>query len=362
MNVVPFLESIEPILESIEPTLSYTIFGNTIGAYSFALSVFILIWIAIILFRTVILKHLRIFAEKTEDKLDDEIITVVEGISSFFYFFLAFYLMMKSLSLGGSFHKALDGIFFFLIILEAVRFAHLFIDITFERSLKKDSEMAKNGMRLVATILLWVIGGLMILSNLGYDITALAASLGIGGIAVALAAQNILGDLFSSFSIYFDRPFQIDDFIIVGNDMGVVKKIGLKTTRIMTLRGEELVVSNQELTSTRVLNFKKMNRRRIVFTFGVEYGTPTKKLEHISEMIQNIIHDEKLTEYDRCHFSSFGESSLTFECVYYVDSPEYNVYMDIQESINLAILKAFEQEGISMAFPTRTLYMRTEEK
>lgn len=356
MQNTPFLK----FFESLEPILAYQIFGNTVGQYASAFSVFIILWIVIILFRTVVLKRLEGIAKKTKGKLDDRIVALVEGISPFFYFLLSFYLMMKSLSLGGSFQKALDGIFFFCILIEAVRFVHLFIDITFEKSTKNESEMARNGVRLVSTLVLWAIGILTILSNLGYDITALAASLGIGGIAVALAAQNILGDLFSSFSIYFDRPFQIGDFIIVGNDMGSVKKIGLKTTRIETLRGEELVVSNQELTSARVLNFKKMQRRRIVFSFGVEYGTSAKKLEQIPKIIKRIIDAEALAEYDRCHFFSFGQSSLDFECVYYVESPDYNTYMDTQQSVNIAIVNAFEKEKISMAFPTRTLYMRTE--
>jgi small-conductance mechanosensitive channel len=321
------------------------------------------IWAGIKIFRTIVLNRLHKLANKTSNDADDQLIDTLDRIGGFFYAYLSLYLTLKSLTVSDTVDKALNAILLLFITLEVVKVSGGLIEYTFNKSNRGEpNPTAINGIRLALGIAIWVIGLLMILSNLGFEITALATSLGIGGIAVALAAQNILGDLFSSFSIYFDKPFKIGDFIIIGDDLGTVKKIGLKTTRIQTLRGEELVVSNQELTSTRILNFKKMHKRRIVFAFGVEYGTPAEKLEKIPGMVKEIIEKAEYADYDRAHFSSFGASSLDYEIVYYVTTPEYNDYMDTQQEINLSIVRAFEQEGISMAFPSRTLYVRKEEE
>jgi small-conductance mechanosensitive channel len=201
------------------------------------------------------------------------------------------------------------------------------------------------------------VAGIFIMSNLGFDVTSLVAGLGIGGIAVALALQSVLSDVFSSFSIYFDKPFQAGDFIIVGQHMGIVKHIGIKSTRIQTLQGEELIISNKELTSARVQNFKKMEKRRITFTFGVTYQTPVKKLKKIPEMVKEIVAKIELADLDRVHFRKYGDFSLNFEVVYYVKIPDYGKYMDTQQEINLALKERFEKEGIEFAYPTQTIFL-----
>ncbi len=173
----------------------------------------------------------------------------------------------------------------------------------------------------------------------------------------SMAAQNILADLFSSFAIYFDKPFVIGDFVIVGDKMGVVEKVGIKTTRIRALQGEEIVMPNKDLTSSHIQNFKKMRERRVVFTFGVTYETKTESLRAIPAMVRKIIESQEKTRFDRAHFSAYGESDLTFEVVYYVLSGDYNKYMDIQQAINLEIKEAFERQGIDFAYPTRTRYL-----
>ena len=206
----------------------------------------------------------------------------------------------------------------------------------------------------------------MVLTNLGVEITPLIAGLGVGGIAIALALQVILGDLFNAFVIYFDKPFKEGDFIIIGSDMGVVKDIGIKTTRIQALSGQELVMSNTDLTNSRINNYKKMEKRRVPFSFGVTYDTPAKKLEKIKIIVADIVKacDKKYgtknasINLDRVHFKSFGGSSLDYEVVYYVPTADYNKYMDIQEFINLELVKVFEKEKIEFAFPTRTIYMK----
>ncbi len=197
----------------------------------------------------------------------------------------------------------------------------------------------------------------MILWGLGIDLSSVVVGLGVGGIAIAFALQNTLSDFFSAFSIYFDRPFEIGDFIIIGDHSGTVTNIGVKSTRIRLLQGEELIVSNQELTSSRVRNFKKLERRRVTFTLGVTYDTPSDKLKRIPNIISNIIKVIDLAELDQVRFTEFSDFSLKFLVIYYVRVADYNKYLEIQEVINFAIKDAFEEEAIEMAFPTQTLYI-----
>jgi small-conductance mechanosensitive channel len=205
---------------------------------------------------------------------------------------------------------------------------------------------------------LYVLVLLMVLDNLGVDVTALVASLGIGGVAVALAVQNILTDLFACLSISIDKPFVLGDFIIVGDLLGTVEHIGLKTTRVRSLSGEQLIFSNNDLLGSRVRNFKRMYERRVVFTFGVVYQTRHEQLRRIPDMVRAIIEARENTRFDRAHFKAYGDSSLDFEVVYYVLVPDYNIYMDIQQAINLDLFERFEKEGIGFAYPTRTVYMQ----
>jgi len=167
----------------------------------------------------------------------------------------------------------------------------------------------------------------------------------------------LLGDLFSYFVIVFDRPFEIGDFLIFGDILGSVEKIGIKTTRIRSLSGEQITVSNSDLTGSRVRNYKRMEQRRIVFGVGVVYDTPFEQLKKIPGIIREAVEAEELARFDRAHFARYGDWSLDFEVVYYVLSPDYNLYMDIQERINLAIFERFEAEGIGFAFPTRTVQL-----
>jgi small-conductance mechanosensitive channel len=205
---------------------------------------------------------------------------------------------------------------------------------------------------------IWTAAVLWVMSNLGIDVTAMVAGLGIGGIAVALAAQNILGDLFASASIVLDRPFVIGDFIVVDDKKGVVEYIGLKTTRLRSLSGEQLVFSNTDLLKSRLHNYKRMSQRRATFTIDVTYDTPPDKVAAVPAMLREAVEAQPLARLDRAHFASFGQYSLIFEVVYYVLSSEYNVYMDVQQEVNLAILRRFAAEGIEFAFPTQTIHCR----
>ncbi|WP_373532388.1 mechanosensitive ion channel family protein [Vampirovibrio sp.] len=216
-------------------------------------------------------------------------------------------------------------------------------------------------VKFVILFLLWSLILLAALDNLGVNITALIAGLGIGGVAVALAVQSTLGDLLGALTIAFDKPFIVGDFIVTGTSMGTIEKIGLKTTRVRSLGGEELIFPNQDLLSSRIQNFKRMKERRIVFGFGVLYQTSASQLRRIPEIVKDIILGLDNCRFDRAHFYKFGDSSYDFEVVYYVLSPEYNDYMDCQQIINLALVERLEAESVSFAYPTRTVYFQSEE-
>jgi small-conductance mechanosensitive channel len=211
-------------------------------------------------------------------------------------------------------------------------------------------------MRLV----LWSLVMLLALEAFGFNVSTLLASLGIGGIAVALAVQNILGDLFASLSIAMDEPFMVGDFIIVGECVGMVQYIGLKTTRIRSISGEQIVISNSDLLKSRVRNFKKMLERRVVFEFTLAHRTPADRVERIPPMLRGIVEAQPGVRFDRAHFKEFCEGGLKFEVVYFIPDPDFNRYMDIQQAINLGLLRGFGQEEVELGFPNRVLRLDGE--
>jgi small-conductance mechanosensitive channel len=233
-----------------------------------------------------------------------------------------------------------------------------------EKNLEDDvtAVMSMNILAILARLVVWSLVLLVSLENLGVDVTAMVAGLGIGGVAVALAAQNILGDLFASLSIVIDKPFVLGDFLIVGDQLGSVEQIGMKTTRIRSLSGEQIVFGNSDLLSSRVRNYGRMYERRVPFKIGVVYQTTRDQLEMIPTILKEAVEaqGEERTRFDRSHFQSYGDFALVFETVYYVLSPDYNVYMDCQQDINLRIFQRFEEEGIEFAYPTQTLFLAKE--
>lgn len=214
-----------------------------------------------------------------------------------------------------------------------------------------------SGMRWLVLFVTYALILLLALQNLGVNVTSLIAGLGIGGIAVALALQSILGDLFASLTIALDKPFVLGDFIVVGTEMGTVEHIGLKTTRVRSLSGEQLVFGNADLLASRIRNYKRMSERRVAFGFGVVYHTPPQTLESINAIVRRAIESQSNVRFDRCHFFRFGNSSLDFEAVYYINSPDYNAHMDAQQSVHLSIIRAFREQGIEFAFPSQTVYV-----
>lgn len=238
----------------------------------------------------------------------------------------------------------------------------LFVEVqTAERPERADSLRTTLGaVNALGTLAISVLVGLLAMQNLGIEVMPLIAGLGIGGIAIALAVQSVLGDIFASVSIVLDQPFIVGDFIIVGDQMGTVERIGLKTTRVRSLGGELLIFSNTDLLQSRIRNYKHMAERRVVFSLGVVYQTPPEQLDRIGPMIRELIVRMEGVRFDRAHFKQFGPSSLDYEVVYYVLSPDYNRYMDIQQAMNIAIARRFIAEQIEFAYPTQTLFLQQQ--
>lgn len=341
--------------------LDLIIFGNTLFDYFYCLGVFVILILIFKIFQFYILRRLKKIAEKTKTGIDDTLIVVVQSLRPRFYYFLAFYLATYSVVLSDLVKNIIEGILIILVVYQVIVASQVIIDyILDKKSGEKDVEtkVAISNISKLVKFILWFLGILLILSNLGVNITSLVAGLGVGGIAIAFAMQNILSDLFSSFAIYFDKPFKVGDFIKIGMDAGTVEKIGIKTTRLKTPQGEELIVSNQELTSARIQNFKRMEERRGVFSFSLTYETPVEKLRVIPNYIKEIIESIDGVKFGRTHLKEFGDSALNYEAVYFVESNNYDEFMDIQQEINLKIMEKFEKEGIEMAFPTRTVFVK----
>jgi len=312
---------------------------------------------------TIIERYFSQWATKTKTNLDDEILKNIKKPIYFFVILVGTYTGLQTLSILKDFDTALRFIFtiaeILLITFIITRVVNVIVAWYAEKQRKKGvSEHILFVLKRFINGLIFLFAFLIILYVLRIDLSGIVVGLGVGGIAIAFALQNVLSDLFSAFSIYFDKPFEIGDYIVVGDQSGTVKKIGMKSTRVQLLQGEELVIANSVLTTTNVRNFKKMRKRRISFSFGVTYDTPVKKLRKIPDLIREIIEKNSITELERVHFKEFGDFSLSFEVVYYIKSKEYVKFMDAQQEINLWIKEAFEKEGIEMAFPTQTVYLQ----
>jgi len=346
----------------MEELLKETYWGNTILQYLIAAGFFVGGIIIVTIFKTIILIRLKKLAEKTKTSVDDFIIVGIQKSIVPILFYGSLYIALRTLNLSPEVSNILNIASVFVITFFAIRLITSILDysITSYSSMEGASEQKAKQLKslsALARFIVWGVGLIFLMSNLGFDISAVIAGLGIGGIAVALAAQAILGDLFSYFTIFFDRPFELGDYIVVGDKNGTVEHIGIKTTRVRALSGEQLVFSNSDLTSSRLHNFKKLQRRRITFQLGVIYETPAEKLQKIAKIVEKIIAEEQVAQFDRIHFKSFGDFSLNFEIVYFVLSREYSKYMDIQQSINHKIFDQFNKEGIEFAYPTQTLFM-----
>jgi len=344
--------------------LNIQIFNNTMLDYVLVVVAFFLVLIILRVFRRVVVGKLKKLAKKSKTNIDDYIIQAIYDIGWPAYILLSVIVSFKFISVPDVASLLLFVVTTVVVTYYATKAISHFIVLASTKILSSKTEGEEeidtsviDVIRKIVIALIWLLVILFILSGFGVDITGAVVGLGAGGIVIGFALQNVMSDLFASFSIYFDKPFKKGDFIIIGDDLGTVEKIGIQSTRIKTLQGQQLIVSNRELTSTRVNNYKRMDKRRVAFSFGVTYDTPSKKLERINAIVKEIIDSTGHAALDRVHFKAFGDFSLNFEVVYHVDTNDYNVYMDVQQAINFELKKRLEKLGIEFAFPTQTLYV-----
>lgn len=310
----------------------------------------------------VLLSTIRSAVYKTKNNTDDMMFLTIEKYALPFLYFLVIYFSFSFITVQPQIKKIIDIAIIVISTFFALKFIVAFIKHLLKFYWTKGGENQENegsikGLNTFISFVIWGIGVVFLLDNLGFQISAVITGLGIGGIAIGLAAQAVLGDLFGYFVIFFDKPFQVGDFITVDSKAGTVEKIGIKTTRVGSITGEQIIFSNSDLTNARVHNYKRMEKRRIVFKFGVTYQTPPEKLKLIPDLVKNIIDTIQNTQFDRAHFASYGDFSLIFEVVYFVPGSDYLQYMDIQQEINLRLNEEFARQEIRFAYPTQTIYM-----
>jgi small-conductance mechanosensitive channel len=342
--------------------MNYTFLDNDPAAWGIATALALLALGLIYGAKTLLLRRLDALAARTATYLDDAALKILASTSRLFLLAVALYAGAQALTLSPKAALFVSHGIVVAVLLQLAfwfdlgvkEWLHHYRDRHHGNDAASTTSTAALGFVARATI--WLLIVLMILDNFGVNITTLVASLGIGGIAVALALQNILGDLFSSLSILLDKPFVVGDFIIVDGTAGTVEYVGLKTTRLRSLGGEQVVFSNSDMLKNRIHNYKRMQTRRIAFGIGVTYQTTVEQLQTIPGMVREIVGQQPLATFDRAHFKAFGASSLDFEIVYIVGSSDYAAYMDIQQAINLALLDRFTREAIKFAYPTQTLH------
>ena len=348
--------------------LEYQIWGNSGETYLRAVLIFIGALAVFKIFQFLIIKKIENITKKTKTDIDDFLISLVKGVKPPFYFFLSLYIALRFIKIHQTLGLIFDRAIYIVIALQIVLILQKAIDFSAKKIVNKmtdenadekerlEEEAVVETVAKVIKFILWVIAVLLLLANMGVNVTSAVAGMGIGGIAVAMAAKDILSDIIAAISIYLDKPFRVGQRIQVGTDTGTVEHIGIKTTRLKTPQGQELVVSNRDMTGARIQNFKKMEKRRVKFLLGVVYGLSAEKLEQIPLFIKEIIDSVDGAEFERSHFNAYGDFSLNFETVYY-SSTQYEEHMDIQQKVYLAIYKKFEEEKIEFAYPTQTIFL-----
>jgi small-conductance mechanosensitive channel len=337
------------------------IIGQSIAAVIIFVLTFLIGWIVYHIFAY----YFTRWAKKTKTTIDDEIIKNVKRPIYFLVLLIGFWYAIDQLVFLNEYDIYIGYIFLSLEILLVAYIITRVINVLLtwytDRLVRKTKKEVSTNIVIIFKKLLHVVVYIFAFITILYfseiDLSGALVGLGVGGIAIAFALQNVLSDAFSAFSIFFDRPFEIGDFIVVGDDAGTVTHVTMKSTRIKLLQGEELVISNRTILDKSIHNYKKLKKRRIVFTIGVTYGTPIKKLKKIEGIIREVIGKCQMCAIDRIHFREFGAFSLNFEIVYFIDSSDYNKYMDIQQQINFGIAEAFEKEKIEIAFPTQTIFL-----
>lgn len=342
--------------------LSIEFLDNQLSDYLLAVAILITGIIAIKIFVNLAFRRLKRWSDTTENIYDNAIIRVIETNLVPIAYIGSIYLAVSNLTLHPIIARVVDVLVVITFTIFAIKLFTSFLEyvvklywLTYHHN-NTNIEQSINSLIPAMRVVVWLIGTIFLLDNLGFDISTIVASLGIGGVAIALASQGILKDLFSYFSILLDRPFDLGDFIIIGDYAGTVQYVGIKTTRLKSIGGEEIIISNTDLTGSRIRNFKRMRQRRIVLKFGVVYDTTTEQLAKIPSLIEEIITSTENVTFDRAHFCGYGDYSLDFEVVYFINSNDYAQYMDAQQRINLTIKSEFAKYAIEFAYPTQVNY------
>ncbi|HEY6502394.1 MAG TPA: mechanosensitive ion channel family protein [Chitinophagaceae bacterium] len=336
-----------------------TFWGNTLKVWLTAMAITLFAVALARILQAVVLKKVKRIAERTNSTVDDFLVRLLQrGVMPLLYF-VAIYTGIRYLELPQGIVKIVHAVFMVIVVFYIIRGISDLFSYIFQRFTRQGGDQVKQakGILLIIKIMLWIAGIVFLLDNLGYNITTIVTGLGIGGIAIALAAQAVLADLFSYLVIFFDKPFEAGDYIVVGDKSGIVEYIGIKTTRLRTLGGEQLIMSNTDLTNSRVQNYKRMEKRRVLLTIGVTYETSTDKLKKIPAIVREIIGSQEQVVFDRTHFSGFGDFCLNFEIVYYILTADYLQYMDSQQAFCLSLYERFEKEHIDFAYPTQKLLL-----
>ncbi|MBU0515219.1 MAG: mechanosensitive ion channel family protein [Proteobacteria bacterium] len=339
------------------------LYRNPWWAWLVAAGITVVTYFAMLLCLLLLVRWLKVAQVRFHTVVDDYLVDVLKKrINRFLLAAFAIYFGSLSLKLVPGIRTFINDVALTAAFLMAAVWANEAIKFWFsrqiERRYKEDPDSASTivAMSFLARLGLWSLLLVVILGNLGVNVTTLIAGLGVGGVALALASQTILADFFSSFAITLDRPFRVGDFIIVGDFKGTVERIGLKTTSVRSLDGEQIVFGNNDLLKSRIRNYKRMEKRRVLFNIGVTYQTPPDKLETIKRIIREAIESQDQTAVDRIHFQRYGDFALVFEVVYFVLDRDYTLYMDIQDAINTIVYRRFAEEGIQFAYPTRTIF------
>lgn len=340
---------------------SVEVLDNSVASYGIAFVAFVASFIILKIIKATVVFKLKKLSEKTDTQLDDLVTRIISAFGFPFFILVSLIIGLQFISKPQIIDTIISYAILAVFLYYGVKALQQIIDYGFDNIGDRLGDIDASAVRLLSNVLkgsLWVIAALLLIQNLGYDITALIAGLGIGGLAVAFALKSIVSDIFASFSIYFDKPFKTGDYIVLGNNKGTVKHIGIKTTRIESTQGEELVIPNTQLTEAIVQNHGVITKRRVAFSFGVAYETPTKKLKSIPGIVKEIIEKQKLTEFDRTYFTDFGDFSLNFGVVFFYNSGDYAEFLSAQQEINFSLKERFEKEGIEFAYPTQTIFVK----
>lgn len=344
--------------------MSHLYFGNSLRAWIIALVVAVVVYVALLGIRVLLVSRLGALARHTVSGFDDAIVDLIGRTRWYFMAAIAIGVARRDLVLPPSLTGPLDNALELLGLVQVGVWFSEFVGFYTRRSMGRRGEAADRlgiaairAMGVAARVVAWAVLVLVALQFVfDKNITALITVGGVGGIALALAVQNILGDVLAAFAIVFDKPFDVGDAIGIDGLSGTVEQIGLKTTRVRVLSGEQVILSNSDLLKSRIHNYSRQVKRRVVFTVNVTYDTRPEQVERIPAMVREIVERQKPVQFDRSHFSALADSWLSFETVYYVLSADYTVYMDVQQAIYLDVLRRFAAEGIEFAFPSQTIY------